>query len=119
MASLVKDDDHFELTELVDTILPENYVVIDPDRPQPRAFRCPVHRLLRVKGSTKMYRCAHPRCQYQTSKEFLLGKYSLCNFCESQFTITRKSLRLARPHCGCQSKGFVKDDILDMLREVE
>lgn len=50
------------------------------------------------KGYT-VYACAHPRCLHYVRRELAEGKESICWRCGDKFFLTKKDLKLAKPHC--------------------
>ena len=68
------------------------------------------HTLERLVGKSKrrdIYRCIHPDCTYYGPAAFLEGKYAICRLCGTRFVLTRRSLQLKSPHCGCKTAGDV------------
>lgn len=65
-----------------------------------------VHTFERMKvktGRKDMYRCLHPNCTFYAPISMIIGKFALCKLCFNKFVLTKDSLRLKVPHCGCRA----------------
>lgn len=65
-------------------------------------------RLHKYPNGTKVYFCVL-NCSYKVEVAFALGKVTLCNICNSEFEITKLTLRLQEPHCSDCGRVLVKN----------
>jgi hypothetical protein len=82
-----------------------------------------IHRYHRIniarKGNPKYWvmQCNLPHCTHYTqmatkvSAPSMVGKISICNKCQQQFELTRKSLQKAKPICDDCIASPVKDKV--------
>jgi ferredoxin-like protein FixX len=70
-----------------------------------------IHKLKkhRYKTGNTIYFCILPDCHYKLDAALSLGKKSLCNICNAEFTMTEATLKLQRPHCMDCGKVKVQD----------
>lgn len=71
---------------------------------------------LGYKNNYKTYKCFIPGCPtFLPVPTMLVGRPSVCWYCDVTFNCDRRSARLSKPHCGCQYKNYVKDPVVDEL----
>lgn len=59
-----------------------------------------IHKYIRVKiGNHIEYKCALAGCPHHLRIELVVGRFSLCNECGNKFTMTKYSIRRAKPKC--------------------
>lgn len=70
-----------------------------------------------VRAGRKYAICRHPRCTHFVEAVFAEGKESICLYCHKNFVMSRRALRLTRPHCGCRS--LVQRKAEEKVKEIE
>lgn len=67
-----------------------------------------------------VYACTLSGCTHYIPLYLAEGKVCICNTCAEAFVITKKTLKLALPHCeDCTKKEKdVKDETLKLLEEL-
>jgi hypothetical protein len=81
-----------------------------------------IHKYIRVNGKhVKIFKCAFPDCVFSLNFgqfELLLGRYGLCNGCNSQFIITEDNLNEDEPKCiNCKFKSVIGNNISQSLND--
>lgn len=67
------------------------------------------HTIVKYKGRKGFYRCNGPRCTYTAPKEEVIGKFTRCNACQTEFILDRETAKLAFPKClNCRSSKKAK-----------
>lgn len=72
-----------------------------------------IHKYIRHKfhkSGTVVFRCVLSNCSHYLAPAFVLGKMSLCWYCDNVFEMSKRSVRLKKPHCGCKGKRPGKHD---------
>lgn len=46
-----------------------------------------------------IYRCYIPGCKHFMTREMVEGQHAVCWRCEGEFVLTKKRLKLVKPHC--------------------
>lgn len=59
----------------------------------------------REKEKEDVFRCAHASCNHYLRKGYVEGKKSICNRCGNEFILTKKELKMAKPHCMACGRG--------------
>jgi len=72
-------------------------------------------RMKSASGRKDMYRCMHPDCSFYAPVSMIMGKFANCHLCHTRFVLTANSLRLKRPHCGCNQLSVEQRDRLMAL----
>ena len=78
------------------------------------------HTVIRIKSATRtdLFMCADPDCSWNSRKELLYGKKSICPYCETPFLLDSRNLRLAKPWCGmCDKKPLTVTDAAKLKAE--
>jgi hypothetical protein len=59
-----------------------------------------IHKYFRDKlGKQFIYRCMLPGCPHYILAKLVLGRESLCNYCDTKFVIDKHNATLKKPHC--------------------
>lgn len=62
-----------------------------------------IHQYSRVDIGKKkeflVYKCKLPNCPHYLPPELVVGKVSVCPFCDLPFVVQQSDLRLVTPHC--------------------
>lgn len=58
-----------------------------------------IHTYAKYKGKPGYYKCNSPDCTHFAQRNLIEGKFSLCNLCGTQFTLTFYDLDQAYPRC--------------------
>lgn len=70
-------------------------------------MKCKIHCFERMNAT--YYRCIAPSCTSYFHKKLLNGKQAICPYCGSEFNLTSRDLRKAKPHCGCTTVGHIPE----------
>lgn len=66
-----------------------------------------IHKYVRVKVGVKKreyYKCSLEGCTHKIFPELAVSRESICNYCANSFFMTKESITLLKPHCGCRKK---------------
>jgi hypothetical protein len=76
-----------------------------------------IHKYQRAKLGSKyiIYKCTLPDCSHFIRKELVPGRRSICWYCNEPFILTKASLRLKSPNCGCRKSNRVKGSTLEEM----
>lgn len=59
-----------------------------------------IHKYQREKlGKLVIYRCMVPGCSHYVHKNLAVNRISICWYCDTPFVMTKKSVKLKKPHC--------------------
>lgn len=59
-----------------------------------------IHKYMRDKlGKLVIYKCMLPGCSHYLYRNMALNKVSVCWYCGKEFLMSKKSLKLKKPHC--------------------
>lgn len=81
-----------------------------------------IHKYILSKGYTKMWKCALVGCthiMYNHLREALIGRFSLCNKCGTQFVLTEFDLDIEFPECqSCRLDIKIEPDDMDEILRI-
>lgn len=81
-----------------------------------------IHKYILVKSNyTSIWKCAIAGCttiMYSYLRDAMIGRFSLCNGCGAQFTLTEDNLTEDFPTCAKCKLGIGNIDDMDLIHEM-
>lgn len=82
-----------------------------------------IHKYVRVKSSERatktFFKCAIAGCVHKVEKSFAIGRFSICNRCDSTFVLDQRALDLAKPHCLKCTKSTKQESVRELASLIE
>jgi len=67
-------------------------------------IRVPLNKKRKIDGA-RVFKCITPGCTHFMAENLVEGRPSLCWVCDELFTMTKKAMKLKKPHCDkCYSR---------------